>query len=302
VTVDASTFEPPTTYEVVVLAAPSAGPSPAPSTPPTPVPSAFVEDTFNASILSEPLVIGAIVVASLFVGACCLNCRKPNAQAARERRMRARNAAKSAWDEDADDQWGKDLPTSPLHGATSDHARRLEPESDAVPGTPAGLFSGWHISNFVRSRSRSPSSARSWRSPNGSARSASSSVRGNLFSPSEFVSWFLGGREGPDGQIDEVEMQAQRTPLADDQAGASIWCEPDDDEVEAAVADSETRMGRQKRPAGAVEDALAAAQEEADVGFVNERDDELAPLSPQGRPSRRNVTGGGGRRAPHPSQ
>ena len=67
-------------------------------------------------------------------------------------------------------------------------------------------------------------------------------------------SWFLGGDGyGPDGQIDEVEMQAQATPLAQDQRGASIWC----DEAEDDEAEAETETGKTKSRA-----AGAAAEEE----------------------------------------
>ena len=56
--------------------------------------------------------------------------------------------------------------------------------------------------------------------------------------------------------IDGVEMQAHRTPLAEDTKGedgkqSSIWCEPQDEEAEEAE---------------------------------DEKDEEFAPLSPSSRP------------------
>ena len=73
-----------------------------------------------------------------------------------------------------------------------------------------------------------------------------------------------------EGNIDEVEMQAQRTPLAEDMEGekgkqSSFWCEPQDGEEE--------------------EDD----EEEED-------EEEFAPLSPSSRSSRRGL--GAGKREP----
>ena len=261
VSVDTAAYEPPTSYTMVVYAAPTA------------VPTAFAEEAVHvdaaAAFFASPIGLG--VAGGLLVGlAGCYYLCRPETEHERRRAekkkwTRAKNASR-AWEEDVD-PWDADLPTSPLHGATNERDRRLEPSGDGTPAaTPGGLFSGWHISNFVRSRSRSPSvpsSARSWRSP-GSARSAGGSARSG-----SFFSWFLGGGGGGDGvdgggDIDEVEMQAQRTPLAEDMEGekgkqSSIWCEPQDGEEE-------------------------------------EDEEEFAPLSPSSRSSRRGL--GAGKREP----
>ena len=291
VSVDASSYDPPTGYSVVVHAAPTAVPSAAPTAVPSAAPSVPIEEDpldVASALLSSPLMIGVMLAAACCFGTCCWYCRRPKSTA-HERRARARNP-KFTWDDEVA-SWDDDLPTSPLHGATNDHGRRLEPVRDAAtPDTPVSFFSGWHLSNFVRSRSRSPSSARSWRS-------VGSSVRGRRSPGGSIFSWFIGGGDdggayGPDGQFDMVEMQAQVTPLAQDPS-ASVWCEPQEEGEEEEEAEAGKATG--KRVASRVV-VTAAAEEEGEAEEEGGSENVFAPLSPANRPSRRNVAGGGGGR------
>jgi len=312
VSLDTSIYEPPTTYTVVAYAAPSAAPSAFADSEAAHVDAAAV-------FISSPIGLGVMGGVLAFLACCCYLCR-PESEHERQReaekkQVRARNATR-AWDEEHDDPWDGDLPTSPLHGATNDHGRRLEPVGDATPHTPAGsFFSSWHINNFIgRSRSRSPSSTRSWRSP-------ASSVRGRRSPGGHFLSWFIGG-DGVNDQTNEIEMKAQTTPLAQDQGGdeASIWCEREEDEdlepetgaekraEKTADGPWNTEYGRRRRAASQRKAgpapgawATASASEvdlEGELEFEEDEDEdenEFAPLSPRSRPSRRDVTGKRGR-------